>query len=279
MLNRRRVRGRRGRRMHRCRGAVVDARLSRQLYEPGGSATDDGCASHDNRPPASADPDGRLQHRAVPASARPDSRYRSANQQQRALSAICRLIARLIDRWKCLTRAWRFKWTPTALVGSIAQSPSCLNRPAQQTDFFHGLIWILGSRPKATGLDAIGADTAAKRQRPLARTPDEAAISADSTSRRRETFDPRFRERHAKLRTASCPAWWEQPSRPVHVAYLKKLIRDRECPGNIEASVGEREGQLKRWSRSANAHRSAEVLGPSGRRTTTTTTTRHSGGT
>ena len=28
--------------------------------------------------------------------------------------------ARLIDRWGRLTRVWRFKWTPTALVGSIA---------------------------------------------------------------------------------------------------------------------------------------------------------------
>ena len=40
--------------------------------------------------------------------------------QGRALSAICRLIGRLIDRWGRLTRAWGFKWTPTALVGSIA---------------------------------------------------------------------------------------------------------------------------------------------------------------
>ena len=58
-------------------------------------------------------------------------------------------------------------------------------------------------------------------------------------------FDPRFRERHAK-RELLPPEWWEEPARPVHVAYLKKLIRNRECPGNIEASVGEREGQLKR---------------------------------
>ena len=40
--------------------------------------------------------------------------------QGRAVSAICRLIGRLIDRWGRLTRAWGFKWTPTALVGSIA---------------------------------------------------------------------------------------------------------------------------------------------------------------
>ena len=35
-------------------------------------------------------------------------------------TAICRLIGRLIDRWGRLRRAWGFKWTPTALVGSIA---------------------------------------------------------------------------------------------------------------------------------------------------------------
>ena len=40
--------------------------------------------------------------------------------QGRAVSAICRRIGRLIDRWGRLTRAWGFKWTPTALVGSIA---------------------------------------------------------------------------------------------------------------------------------------------------------------
>ena len=39
--------------------------------------------------------------------------------QGRAVSAICRLIGCLIDRWGRLTRAWGFKWTPTALAGSI----------------------------------------------------------------------------------------------------------------------------------------------------------------
>ena len=88
--------------------------------------------------------------------------------QGRAVSAICRLIGRLIDRWGRLRRAWGFKWTPTALVGSIAHdrplgasearlgvqmdpdgarrlnrsSPSCLNSGAQRTDFFHGLLEI-----------------------------------------------------------------------------------------------------------------------------------------
>ena len=38
----------------------------------------------------------------------------------RAVSAICRLIGRLIGCWGRLTRAWGFKRTPTALLGSIA---------------------------------------------------------------------------------------------------------------------------------------------------------------
>ena len=40
--------------------------------------------------------------------------------QGRALSAICLLIDRLIDRWGRLRRACGFKWIPTALVGSNA---------------------------------------------------------------------------------------------------------------------------------------------------------------
>ena len=40
--------------------------------------------------------------------------------QGRALSAICGLIRRLIDRWGRLTRAWGSKGTPAALVNSIA---------------------------------------------------------------------------------------------------------------------------------------------------------------
>ena len=40
--------------------------------------------------------------------------------QGRAVSAICRLIGRLIDRWGRLTRAWGAKWTPATLAGSIA---------------------------------------------------------------------------------------------------------------------------------------------------------------
>ena len=38
-----------------------------------------------------------------------------------AFLAICRLIGRLIDRWARLKRAWGFKWTPKALVGSFTR--------------------------------------------------------------------------------------------------------------------------------------------------------------
>ena len=47
--------------------------------------------------------------------------------------AICRLIGRLIGRWGRLTRAWGFKWTRTALLGSIGHRQSCLNNKAQRS--------------------------------------------------------------------------------------------------------------------------------------------------
>ena len=62
--------------------------------------------------------------------------------QGRAVSAICRLIGRLIDCWGPLRRLWGFKWTPTALVGSIAHRQAALNSGAQRTDFFHGLLTV-----------------------------------------------------------------------------------------------------------------------------------------
>ena len=40
--------------------------------------------------------------------------------QGRALSAICGLVGRLMDRWGRLTSAWGSKWRPAAFVGSIA---------------------------------------------------------------------------------------------------------------------------------------------------------------
>ena len=44
----------------------------------------------------------------------------SRSLQGRALSKICRLIGRLIDRWGRLTDSWGSEWRPAAFVGSIA---------------------------------------------------------------------------------------------------------------------------------------------------------------
>ena len=55
--------------------------------------------------------------------------------QGRALSAICGLIRRLIDRWGRLTRAWGSKGTPAALVTTqslIAKLPET-GRLSEQT--------------------------------------------------------------------------------------------------------------------------------------------------
>ena len=68
--NRRRVRGRRGRRLQRCRGEVVERSFA-HLYETGGTASGVGARSREC-PQARADPGGRLQQRAAPAS--PDRR-------------------------------------------------------------------------------------------------------------------------------------------------------------------------------------------------------------
>ena len=106
--NRRRVRGRRGRRLQRCRGEVVERSFA-HLYETGG---------HENVRKrvliqAAACNMGLLLRRLTRC--RPPR-----SLQGRAVSAIYRLIRRMIDRWGRLTRASWFKWTPTALVGSIA---------------------------------------------------------------------------------------------------------------------------------------------------------------
>ena len=65
--NRRRVRGRRGRRLQRRRGEVVE-RTFAHMYETGGTASGVGARSREC-PQAGADPGGRLQHRATPAPA------------------------------------------------------------------------------------------------------------------------------------------------------------------------------------------------------------------
>ena len=114
--NRRRVRGRRGRRLQRCRGEVVERSFA-HLYETGGMRRV-WVRGHENVRKrvliqAAACNMGLLLRRLTRC--RPPR-----SLQGRAVSAIYRLIRRMIDRWGRLTRASWFKWTPTALVGSIA---------------------------------------------------------------------------------------------------------------------------------------------------------------
>ena len=114
--NRRRVGGRRGRRLQRCRGEVVE-RTFAHMYETGGMRRV-WVRGHDN-----------VRKRVLIQAAacniglllRQQSGVGTARSLQgRADSSIFRLIGRLIDRWWRLRRLWGFKWTPTALVGSIA---------------------------------------------------------------------------------------------------------------------------------------------------------------
>ena len=114
--DRRRVRGRRGRRLQRCRGEVVERSFA-HLYETGGMRRV-WVRGHENVRKrvliqAAACNIGLLLRRLTGVGT-------PRSLQGRAVSAICRLIGRLIDRWGRLTRAWGFQWTPTALVGSIA---------------------------------------------------------------------------------------------------------------------------------------------------------------
>ena len=114
--NRRRVRGRRGRRLQRRRGEVVE-RTFAHMYETGGLRRV-WVHGHDN-----------VRKRVLLQAAACNIGLLLRSQtgvgtprslQGRAVSAICRRIGRLIDRWGRLRCLWRFKWTPTALVGSIA---------------------------------------------------------------------------------------------------------------------------------------------------------------
>ena len=114
--NRRRVRGRRGRRLQRCRGEVVE-RTFAHMYETGGMRRV-WVRGHENVRKrvllqAAACNLGLLLRRLTGVGT-------PRSLQGRAVSAICRLIGRLIDRWGRLRRLWGFKWTPTALAGSFA---------------------------------------------------------------------------------------------------------------------------------------------------------------
>ena len=116
VANRRRVRGRRGRRLQRCRGEVVE-RTFAHMYETGGMRRV-WVRGHEN-----------VRKRVLLQAAACNIGLLLRSQtgigtprslQGRAVSAICRLIGRLIDRWGRLTRAWGSKWTPATLAGSIA---------------------------------------------------------------------------------------------------------------------------------------------------------------
>ena len=99
--NRRRVRGRRGRRLQRCRGEVVE-RTFAHMYETGGMRRV-WVRGHENVRKrvliqAAACNIGLLLRRLTGVGT-------PRSLQGRAVSAICRLIGRLIDRWGRLTRA------------------------------------------------------------------------------------------------------------------------------------------------------------------------------
>ena len=114
--NRRRVRGRRGRRLQRRRGEVVERSFA-HLYETGGLRRV-WVRGHENVrkrvliQAAACNIGLLLRHQTGVGTPR--------SLQGRALSAICRLIGRLIDRWGRLTRVWDFKWTPMAPIRPIA---------------------------------------------------------------------------------------------------------------------------------------------------------------
>ena len=114
--NRRRVHGRRGRRLQRCRGEMVE-RTFAHMYETGGMRRVF-VRGHENVrkrvliQAAACNIGMLLRHQTGIGTPR--------SLQGRAFSAIFRLIDRLIDRWGRLTRPWGLKWTPAAPVGSIA---------------------------------------------------------------------------------------------------------------------------------------------------------------
>ena len=118
--NRRRVRGRRGRRLQRCRGEVVE-RTFAHMYETGGLRRV-WVRGHENVRKrvliqAAACNIGLLLRRQTGVGT-------PRSLQGRAVSAICRLIGRLIDRWGRLRHAWGFKWTPTVEPDRNRQAPS-----------------------------------------------------------------------------------------------------------------------------------------------------------
>ena len=125
--NRRRVRGRRGRRLQRCRGEVVERSFA-HLYETGGMRRV-WVRGHEKCPQARADPGGRLQHRAAPAS--PDRR-RHAPEPAGAGSFGDLPPDRAFDRPLGASDARLGVQMDTNGARRLNRSsPSCLNRPAQ----------------------------------------------------------------------------------------------------------------------------------------------------
>ena len=127
--NRRRVRGRRGRRLQRCRGEVVE-RTFAHLYETGGMRRV-WVRGHENVRKrvliqAAACNIGLLLRRLTGVGT-------PRSLQGRALSAICRLIGRLIDRWGRLTRAWgsnghRRRSSAQSLIAKLPEQRGSANR-------------------------------------------------------------------------------------------------------------------------------------------------------
>ena len=136
--NRRRIRGARGRRLQRRRGELVERPFAHQC-ETGGLRRV-WVRGHENvrkRVLIQAAGGNRgLLLRRLTGVGTPRS------LQGRALSAICRLIGRLIDRWGRLTRAGGGQMDSGGLRRLNRSSPSCLSRSAQRTDFFHGLLGL-----------------------------------------------------------------------------------------------------------------------------------------
>ena len=134
--NRRRVRGRRGRRLQRCRGEVVE-RTFAHMYETGGMRRV-WVRGHENVRKrvliqAAACNIGLLLRRLTGVGT-------PRSLQGRALSAICRLIGRLIDRWGRPDARLGVQMDTDGARRLNRSSPSCLNSGAQRTDFFHGLL-------------------------------------------------------------------------------------------------------------------------------------------
>ena len=136
--NRRRIRGDRGRRLQRCRGELVERPFAHQ-YETGGLRRV-WVRGHENvRKRVLVQAAGcnlGLLLRRLTGVGTPRS------LQGRALSAILGLIERLMDLWGRLNGLWGGQMGSGRPLGLSRSPPSCLNRPAQRTDFVHGLIGV-----------------------------------------------------------------------------------------------------------------------------------------